>query len=178
MLCTAPDSLDSRVSVFRPLVVSANSLRTLRWRAEAEPLDPPLLVVGVLEDAERFLELGEVVEVPDPEQLLLEGAKETLDAAVPFRLAHERRRRIDAEEVGARPGSRRSDVLTAVVVTQRQADRRVGDHAPEMLTDALSQGLQCLEPSAGLGGMKPDAFSGAVIDRAEDRDLRRRPGSP
>ena len=64
----------------------------------AVALEDPGPVVGVLEGVERLAQLLDGLEAADPEQVLLERADEALGAAVAFGLAHERRRRGDAEE--------------------------------------------------------------------------------
>ena len=54
--------------------------------AEAESLDQPLLVIGLLEGAQRLLQVLDIRKVAHPQQLFLEGAEEPFDAAVPLGL--------------------------------------------------------------------------------------------
>jgi hypothetical protein len=56
-----------------------------------------VVVEAAGELAERLVELIDRVESVQPEQLLLQGVDESLDAAVAFRLADEGRARLDAE---------------------------------------------------------------------------------
>ena len=55
--------------------------------AEAEPLDQPLLVIGLLEGAQGLLQVLDIRAVPHPQQLFLEGAEEPFDARGAYRLA-------------------------------------------------------------------------------------------
>ncbi len=86
------------------------------------------------------------------------------------RQGHKRRGRVDAEkvELGLEVVAH---VLTAVVVTQGEAGGGVGGHAAKMLAHSLADGLQGVEPRAGLGRVQPDAFGGEVVNGPEDRDL-------
>jgi hypothetical protein len=64
----------------------------LRRCSELKALDKPVVVVSVPELKECKPELLNISKVADPEQLFLKAAKESLDAAVSFGLANERRR--------------------------------------------------------------------------------------
>ena len=55
--------------------------------AEAEPLDQPLLVIGLLEGAQGLLQVLDIREVPHPQQLFLQSAEEPFDATIAFGLA-------------------------------------------------------------------------------------------
>ncbi len=63
----------------------------------ADPPDDSVLVEAVPEFAQCGVELCDRAEAPQPEQLLLQGADEALDAPVALGLAHEGRARLDAE---------------------------------------------------------------------------------
>src|SRR3954454_21569262 len=89
-------------------------------RPVAVPLDDPGPVVGLLEGLERQAKLLDGREAPHPWQVLLQAADEPLGAAVPFGLAHEGRRALDAEEADLTPEVV-AHVLTPVVVAQLQA---------------------------------------------------------
>ena len=73
-------------------------LASLGWREVAQALDDPALVVTLTKFRQRVPQFLDVLEHPDPQQLLLQSANESLDAAVAFRLAYERRRRLHAQE--------------------------------------------------------------------------------
>ena len=60
-------------------------------------LDQPGRVVGFPEREQRLPQLLDGVEDPHPEQVLLEGADESLGAAIAFRCPHEGGRTLDAE---------------------------------------------------------------------------------
>src|SRR3954454_21371202 len=89
-------------------------------RPVAVPLDDPGPVVGLLEGLERQAELLDGRERADPQQVLLQGPDEPLGAAVPFGLAHEGRRALDAEEADLALEVM-ADVLAAVIVAQPEA---------------------------------------------------------
>jgi hypothetical protein len=61
-------------------------------------LDDPGVVVGVLEGVQGQAQVLDGGEAADPEQVLLEGADEALDAAVALGLTDEGGRARDAEE--------------------------------------------------------------------------------
>jgi hypothetical protein len=86
----------------------------------AVPLDDPGLVVGLLEGEQRQAQFLDGVEAADPQQVLLQHSDEALGTAVPFRLADEGGRALDAEEadLGLEVVA---DVLTAVVVAEPKA---------------------------------------------------------
>jgi len=103
-------------------------LASLGRREVAQALDDPALVVPLAKFRQRAAQLLDVLEHPDPQQLLLQRANETFDATVAFRLAHQRGRRRHAQE---------SDfgliivahVLAAVIVPVADARRRAGAKA-------------------------------------------------
>ena len=66
-------------------------------RSVADPPDDPVVVEAAGEVPERLVELLDGAELVQPEQLLLQGPDEPLDAAVAFGLADEGRARRDAE---------------------------------------------------------------------------------
>ncbi len=106
-------------------------------------------------------------EVAAPQELFLQGPKEAFNAAVAFGLAHEGGRGRDAEE-GDLGLEVRTEIHAAVIVPQRQARRDGRRERPEVVADALAQGLERFEAIAVLGGMNPDALGGAMVDRRED----------
>src|SRR4051794_14507831 len=100
------------------------------------PLDDPALVVGFLEGLERQAKLLDRREATDPQQVLLQGPDEPLGAAVAFRLAHEGRRALDAEEADL--GLEMvADVLASVIMTKLEA----GGDAPGEGAEALAHRL-------------------------------------
>ncbi len=126
-----------------------------------------MLVEAVPEFAQCGVELCNGAEAPQPEQLLLQGADEALDAPVALGLAHEGGARRDAEGpelvlegVG--------DELAAVVMAQRHAcgdaDLVLAPGGP----DRLAQALDGLESRAPQRGTDAQALAGAVVD--EDKD--------
>lgn len=62
------------------------------------PLDQPLAVVPILELQQGQAKLLPRLELPQPEQLLLQRPDEPLGASVALGLAHERRAGVDPEE--------------------------------------------------------------------------------
>jgi hypothetical protein len=133
----------------------------------ADPPDDPVLVEAVPEFAQCAVEFCDRAEAPQPEQLLLQGADEALDAPVAFGLSHEGRARLDAdglelvlEGVG--------DELAAVVMAQRHAcggaDLVVVPGGP----DRLSQALDGLESHAPQRGTDAQTLAGAVVEEDED----------
>ncbi len=66
-------------------------LASLGGREVAQALDDPALVVTLAEFCQRAPQFLDVLEHPDPQQLLLQRTNEPFGAAVAFRLAHERR---------------------------------------------------------------------------------------
>ncbi len=133
----------------------------------ADPPDDPVLVEAVPEFAQCGVELCAGAEAPQPEQLLLQGADEALDAPVALGLADEGRALLDAEGpelvlegVG--------DELGAMVVAKARAlcdaDLVVAPGGP----DRLSQALDGLESRAPRRGTDAQALAGAVVDEDED----------
>ena len=107
------------------------------------PLDDPGLVVGPLERNERQAEFLDGRERADPQQVLLQGPDEALGAAIAFRLAHERRRALDAEEadLGLEVVA---DVLATVVVAEPKAGSDALGKAAMALADGLLDRLERL----------------------------------
>jgi len=62
-----------------------------------DPPDDPVLIEAFPELPERGLEFRDGGEASEPEQLLLQGPDEALDAPVTLGLSHEGRARLDAE---------------------------------------------------------------------------------
>ena len=104
----------------------------------------------------------------DPEELLVERAKEALDAAVPFGLPHERwrGRHPEKRDLGLEVAT---EIDTPVVVPDREPVGDCGREAAKVVADALAQRFEGFEPLAVRRGMNPDALGRAVINRREDR---------
>src|SRR5262249_27292195 len=136
----------------------------------AVPPDHPLLIVTPPKLLQGLDQLGDRGEVPDPEDVLLEGSDKTFGDAVALRLPDEARRAGHAEErqlllkVVTHGG-------TAVVVADGQPGGDPLVEAAEVLAHALAERLQRLEAVARFRGMQADALPGAVIDGDEDVDL-------
>lgn len=94
----------------------------------AVALDEPVVVVELAEGLEFPVQLVDVSEGADPEELLLEGAPEALDAAVAFGGSDEGGTALQAEE--AQLGLEGAgDERAAVVVAQLEARRDgLADH--------------------------------------------------
>src|SRR4051812_42504263 len=142
----------------------------LSGRLVAVPLDDPALVVGSLERDERQAELLDGLEAAHPEQVLLQGPDEPLGAAVALRLAHERRRALDAEEadLGLEVVAH---VLAPVVGAQPQAGGDVLGERAAALAHRLPDRLERLEAVGAPAGMDADALGRAVVDGDEHRGL-------
>ena len=91
-------------------------------RSVADPPDDPVVVEAAGEVAQRLAELLDGAESVQPEQLLLQGPDESLDAAVALGLPDEGRARLDAEGLELVLECVR-DELRAVVVAELRADR-------------------------------------------------------
>ena len=84
----------------------------LNRRLEAETLNQPMLVVESAKLFQCSNQFRDRLEVPDPQQLLLERSEEAFDTAIAFRFANECRGRLDSQEgefvleVGAQGGNR------------------------------------------------------------------------
>src|SRR3954452_889352 len=142
----------------------------LSGRLVAVPLDDPALVVGPLERDERQAELLDGLEAAHPQQVLLQGPDEPLGAAVALRLAHARRRALDAEEADLGPEVV-ADVPAAVVVAQPQAGGDVLGERAAALAHRLLDRLERLEAVGAPAGMDAVALGRAVVDGDEDRGL-------
>src|SRR5690606_29111624 len=108
-------------------------------------------------------------ESPGPEKLLLQSPEESLNAAVPFRRANERRARGDAEEAQLILEVV-ADVLASVVMANNEASGDLLGVDAEPLTDALPNRLECLETRGSPGRMDTHALCSAMIHCREDRD--------
>ena len=133
-------------------------------------LDEPAVVVAVLEVEEGHPKVFDSFKRPQPQQLLLQRLDESLRNPVAFGLADEGGAGRDPEELhlGLEVVA---GVLAAVVVPQRQPQRRVLLVATEVFAHTLAEWFQGLEPGAVAGGVDADALAGAVIHRDEDRGL-------
>jgi hypothetical protein len=141
-------------------------LARLGWREVAQALNDPALIVMLTKFRQRASQFLDVLEHPDPQQLLFQRANEGFDAAVAFWLAHKRWRRLHAQK---------SDfgliviahVLAAVVVPVADARRRAGPEAAAVVAHSLPQRFQRLEPRGFFRRMQAHAFRGAAIHRHE-----------
>ena len=139
-------------------------------RSVADPPDDPVVVEAAGEVAERLLELLGGPESAQPEQLLLQGPDESLDASVALRLADEGRARLDAEGLElVLEGVR--DELAAMVVAEFRALRDLVLVPPLREVDRLAQALDCLESRAAPRGAHSEALARAVVDDHEDRGV-------
>jgi hypothetical protein len=139
-------------------------------RSIADPPDDPVVVEAVREFAERLVEFLDGPESVQPEQLLLQGPDEPLDAAVALGLADEGRARLDPEGLElALEGVR--DELAAMVVAElrARADALLVVALDEV--DRLAEAIHCLESRAAPRGAHPEAFARAVVDDHEDRSV-------
>src|SRR5690349_5231989 len=109
-------------------------------------------------------ELLHVAERSNPEELLLEGAEEALDAPVPLRGSYEGGAGLHAQEREL-VLERIARVLTAVVVANRQADSHQGADRPEAGADTLPEGLQRLVARSWLRGVDAHTLGGEVVHR-------------
>ena len=137
-------------------------------REVAQALDDPALVVTLTKFRQRAAQFLDVLEHPDSQQLLLQRANEAFDAAVAFRLAHERRGRLHAQE-GDFGLIVVAHVLAAVVVPVADTCRRAGAETAAVIAHSLPQRFQRLEVRSFLGRVQAHAFRRAVIHRDEHR---------
>jgi len=136
-------------------------------RSVADAPDDPVVFEAVGKVAERMVELLDGAESVQPEELLLQGADEALDAAVALGLA-------DEGGAGGDPDGPElvlegvGDELAAVVMPQRHArgdrDLVVALGGPDRLAHALD-GLEARAPQCGAHAQ---ALAGAVVDEDED----------
>jgi hypothetical protein len=134
-------------------------------------LEDRILVESTGEAEEGVAQLRDGVEATEPEELLFEGAGESLDAAVALGAADEAGAAADAEE-GDLLLERVGDELAAVVVTELKL--RAGDALGEVaedMADGLPDGLDGLEAGSASGGVDAQAPAGAVVDEDEGRDV-------
>src|SRR5690348_14351571 len=106
-------------------------------------LDQPLLIAPPLELAEGLDQIGDRGEVPDPEQVLLQGPDEALRDPVSFGLPDEARRAGHAEE-GQLPLEVVAPVGAAMIVPNGQPCGDPLVEAAEVLASALAERLQRL----------------------------------
>jgi len=133
------------------------------------PLDEPLFVIESSPKLDRMPHLLGVPESPGPEKLLLQSPEESLNAAVPFRRANERRARGNAEEAQLILEVV-ADVLASMVMANNEASGDLLGVGAEPLTDALPNWLECLETRGSSGRMDTHALCSAMIHCREDRD--------
>ena len=139
-------------------------------RLEAETLNQPVLVV---ENAKFFQTSNQFryrLEVPDPQQLLLERSEEAFDTAVAFRLANKRRRRLDPQE-GEFVLEVVAHELRTVIVPESESFGAAPAEAAEVLTDTLAEGFESLEAGGTLDGMNAHTLGRAMVNGSEDGDL-------
>src|SRR5512134_1598927 len=127
----------------------------------------PVRVVPGGEFEQGEAQLLDGLELAHPEQVLLQGPDEPLGDAVALWLAHEGRRRLDAEE-GDLVLEVIGHVVRAVVVAELEAGGHVLAEDAEVPADALVHRLQGLEAVGALVGVNADALTVAVIEGDED----------
>ncbi len=139
----------------------------LGGRAAAESPDDPLVVEAFPELAEGGFERRDGGEAPEPEELLLQGADEPLDAAVAFGLPDEGRagRDPDGTELVLEGVA---DELAAVVVAEGHALRDADVVSALGGPVGLAEALDGLEAGSAEGGPHAEELSGAVVDEDED----------
>ena len=121
-----------------------------------------MVVVPLAEFLKRLGQLLQRREVSHPKQLFLEGAEESLDAAVAFRLPDKGGRRSDAKkgdlilEVVAHE-------LRAVIMPESDAASYVFCKTTELFTHRLADRFQRLKPRAALGDGNARDFRRGVI---------------
>ena len=139
-------------------------------RLESQSLNQPVLVV---ESAKLFQcpdQFRYRLEVPGPQQLLLERPEETFNTAIAFRFASECRRRLNPQE-GKFVLQVVAHELRTVIVPELEPLGGAGPEPSEVLTDALAEGFQRLEARGSLDGMNAHTLGRAMVDRGEDGDL-------
>ncbi len=112
-------------------------LARLGGREVAQALDDPALVVALPKFRQRAPQFLHFLEHPDPQQLLLQRANEPFEAAVAFRLAHERWGRLHAEK-GDFGLVVVAHVLAAVVVPVADARRRASPTQDRLNAQSVS----------------------------------------
>ena len=139
-------------------------------RVETETLDQPVLVVESTEVLESLHQFRDRLEVPGPEQLLLERFEEAFDTALAFGLANERRRRFHAQETDLILEVVAHE-LRAVIVPESKSSGGVSLEASEVFMDALPEWLHGLEARRSLDGMNAHTLGRAMVDGGEHGDL-------
>ena len=79
-------------------LVSAQGVVLPEPGARSQTLNQPVLVVDSAKVFQSRNQFRDRLEVPDPQQLLLERSEEAFDTAIAFRLANECRRRFNPQE--------------------------------------------------------------------------------
>ena len=128
------------------------ALLCLNRRLEAETLNQPVLVIERTKLFQYLKQFRGRLEVPDPEQLLLERSEEAFDTAVAFRFSYECRLRLNpledefALEVVAHE-------LSAMITGESKFFSSTSLESSEVLMDTLAEGFQDLEARGSLDGM-------------------------
>ena len=152
------------MSVKRPLFGA-----DLTWRPVPVPLAQPACVVSLHELAEFSGQILDGVEVPDPQDLLLDRADQPLGHAISLRLAHERRRALDAEEAYFSLEVR-GGVVRAVVVPQDETFHAASVETSKAPCGGLTHRLQRSPAVWAAIDMEAEDFCGAVVDDEEEVD--------
>ena len=146
--------------------MQCKALARLNRRLEAKTLNQPVLVV---ESAKFFQSPNQFryrLEVPDPQQLLLERPEEAFDTAIAFRLANKRRRRFDSQE-GEFVLEVVAHELRTVIVPESESFGGGGLESSEVLTDTLAEGFESLEARGTLDGMNTHTLGRAMVNGSE-----------
>jgi len=130
-------------------------------------LDEPLLVVELRPLEQRDPQVLDGLEGTNPQQLLLQRADSTLDAAVALGRTHEGRARLDSQETNLALKVR-ADVLRPVVVTQLQTSGDLRADRAEYTSYRLAHRLQGLPARRTLGGVDAQDLCGVMVDGQHD----------
>ena len=141
----------------------------LTWRPVPVPLAQLACVASPHELAKFPGQILDGVEVPDPQDLLLDRADQPLGHAISLRLPHERRRTLDAEEAYFALEVR-SGVVRAVVVPQDETFRAAGVETSEVPCGGLAHRFQRRPAVWAAIDMEAEDFGGAVVDDEEEVD--------
>src|SRR3954449_2840787 len=115
-------------------------------------------------------ELLNVVEVTDPQQLLFESAKESLDAAISLGLSNESRRGFHSEKAQFFLKIV-THVLAAMVMPELETCSDVVAELTELLTHTLTDWLESFEARSAFDRVDADALGRAVVNGGEHRHL-------
>jgi hypothetical protein len=122
----------------------------------------PAVVVVLLESVQSLPQLLDRPEGSYPEQVLLEGANESLGTPVAFGLSNEGRRASDPKEPNLLLKEIRH-VLAPMVVPKQKPISDLPDIGTKMPSKTLPDRLQGLKSSGISGGVDADTLGGAMV---------------